>query len=88
MPAVVVMAMQKEFTAAAATHFGSGWAWLVKKGDKLAIVSTHDAGNPLKDGSGTPLLTADVWVSHGESVMTLVLRMWCGLAECGRIVKH
>lgn len=50
---------QAKFSATAANHFGSGWAWLVKQGDKLEVVGTHDAGNPLKDGTGTPLLTAE-----------------------------
>ncbi|MBW2463942.1 MAG: Fe-Mn family superoxide dismutase, partial [Deltaproteobacteria bacterium] len=43
-----------------AGHFGSGWAFLIKDGDRLAIVGEHDAGNPLRDGK-TPLLTCDVW---------------------------
>ena len=51
----------EKFTAAAATHFGSGWAWLVRwPGSKLEIVSTGNAGNPMTDGA-TPLLTCDVW---------------------------
>lgn len=51
-----------DFSAAAAGHFGSGWAWLLLGGDKkLKIQQTHDAGNPIRDGSGTPLLTCDVW---------------------------
>lgn len=49
-----------EFSACAAGTFGSGWAWLVKDGGKLAIVSTSNAGNPLTDNK-TPLLTCDVW---------------------------
>jgi Fe-Mn family superoxide dismutase len=49
-----------QFSAAAGGHFGSGWAFLVKDGDRLAIVDTHDAGNPLREGK-TPLLTCDVW---------------------------
>jgi len=44
----------------AETHFGSGWAWLVHDGSKLAVVSTHDADNPLTH-SQKPLLTIDVW---------------------------
>jgi len=48
------------FTKAAGGHFGSGWAWLVKDGDKLEIVATHDAGNVLTMGK-KPLLTCDVW---------------------------
>lgn len=52
---------KEEFTNTAATTFGSGWAWLVKKADgSLAITSTQNAGCPLTDGV-TPLLTCDVW---------------------------
>ncbi len=52
---------KETFTNAAATHFGSGWAWLVKDSDgNLDIVTTHDAGCPLTDGK-TPILTCDVW---------------------------
>ncbi len=50
-----------EFSSAAATLFGSGWAWLVKKADgTLSIVKESNAGNPLRNGL-TPLLTCDVW---------------------------
>lgn len=56
-----VEAFAKEFSEAAASEFGSGWAWLVKQSDgKLAVVSTSDAGNPLRDGH-RPLVTLDVW---------------------------
>ncbi|MEX2296792.1 MAG: superoxide dismutase [Dongiaceae bacterium] len=48
------------FKEAAAARFGSGWVWLATKGDKLEIVSTLNAGNPLTDGR-TCLLTCDVW---------------------------
>jgi len=52
---------KEKFTTAAATLFGSGWAWLVKDQDgKLKIVQESNAGNPLKSGM-TPLLTCDVW---------------------------
>jgi len=50
-----------KFSKAAATQFGSGWAWLVKTSDgQLEIVQTSNAGNPMTDGL-TPLLTCDVW---------------------------
>jgi Fe-Mn family superoxide dismutase len=52
---------KEEFTKAAVTLFGSGWAWLVRNGDgKLQIVQTSNAGNPITEGK-TPLLTCDVW---------------------------
>lgn len=51
---------KEEFSAAAATLFGSGWAWLVKKENGLAIVKESNAGNPLRNGL-TPILTCDVW---------------------------
>lgn len=54
-------AFKQAFTQAAATLFGSGWAWLVRHPDgKLAIVQESNAGNPLRKGL-TPLLTCDVW---------------------------
>ena len=54
-------AFREQFSAEAAGHFGSGWAWLVQQGDgKLAIVSSHDADTPLKGGD-KPILTCDVW---------------------------
>lgn len=51
---------RKEFAAAAATQFGSGWAWLVADGDKLEIVKTSNAETPLTS-SKKPILTIDVW---------------------------
>ena len=52
---------QAKFTTAAATLFGSGWAWLVKNADgKLEIIQTSNAENPMKQGK-TPLLVCDVW---------------------------
>ncbi|AGO53077.1 superoxide dismutase [Mn] [Serratia plymuthica] len=57
---------QEEFEKAAATRFGSGWAWLVLKGDKLAVVSTANQDSPLMGeavagASGFPILGLDVW---------------------------
>jgi len=54
-------AFKEAFTKAAGTRFGSGWAWLVAKGGKLAVTSTPNQDTPLMDGSGTPLLGLDVW---------------------------
>jgi superoxide dismutase, Fe-Mn family len=53
---------KEDFTASAIGNFGSGWTWLVQKGDgSVAIVNTSNAGTPLTDDSVTPLLTVDVW---------------------------
>ncbi|MFV0594035.1 MAG: superoxide dismutase [Draconibacterium sp.] len=54
-------AFKEAFSKAAATLFGSGWAWLVvNAAGELEIVQTSNAGNPLRDGK-KPLLTCDVW---------------------------
>ena len=55
-----VEACKKELAAAAMTQFGSGWAWLVQDGDKIAIAKTANADSPLAHNI-TPLLTIDVW---------------------------
>jgi len=49
-----------EFEKSATTRFGSGWAWLIKKGSGLAVVSTPNQDNPFSEGS-TPLMGIDVW---------------------------
>ena len=52
---------KEQFTNAAVTLFGSGWAWLVKNADgSLAIEATSNAGTPVKDGKKA-ILTCDVW---------------------------
>ena len=55
-----VEAFSKELANAALTQFGSGWAWLVKDGDKLKVVKTGNADTPLTS-TMKPLLTIDVW---------------------------
>ena len=53
------------FSKAAATQFGSGWAWLcVKKGGSVEVCSTPNQDNPLMPGigcGGVPILGIDVW---------------------------
>ncbi len=51
---------KEEFTAAATTQFGSGWAWLVVKDGKLSVTKTGNADLPMKHGQRA-LLTCDVW---------------------------
>lgn len=58
---------KEEFTKAATTRFGSGWAWLCVKNNALEICSTANQDNPLMDipeargCGGTPILALDVW---------------------------
>jgi Fe-Mn family superoxide dismutase len=56
---------KEEFSKAATTRFGSGWAWLcVQKGGKVEVCSSANQDNPLMPGigcGGTPLLGLDVW---------------------------
>lgn len=55
-----VEACKKEFAQAALTQFGSGWAWLVVDGGKIAIAKTGNAETPITKNI-RPLLTIDVW---------------------------
>ena len=55
---------KEKFSTAAATLFGSGWAWLVYSNGRLVVTSTPNQDNPLMDIApvkGTPLLLIDVW---------------------------
>jgi Fe-Mn family superoxide dismutase len=51
---------KQDFSQAALTQFGSGWAWLCLKDGKLAISKTPNAETPLAGGA-KPLITIDVW---------------------------
>ena len=53
-------AFKEQFAKAAATRFGSGWAWLYVDGGKLAVGSTPNQDTPLMEGN-TPILGLDVW---------------------------
>ena len=55
-----VEAFQAEFTQAALTQFGSGWAWLVVEGGTLKVTKTPNADSPLAHGQ-TALAVVDVW---------------------------
>ena len=57
-------AFKEAFSTAAATRFGSGWAWLCVNGGKLEVCSSANQDNPLMPGvgcGGHPILGIDVW---------------------------
>lgn len=57
-------ALKEKLSTAAATRFGSGWAWLTVSGGKLCVCSTPNQDNPVMDVAecrGTPILGIDVW---------------------------
>jgi Fe-Mn family superoxide dismutase len=57
-------AFKQSFANAAATRFGSGWAWVCVKDGKLEVCSSANQDNPLMPGvgcGGTPILGLDVW---------------------------
>jgi len=53
-------AFKEKFTAAATTRFGSGWAWLIKRGSKLEVISTANQDSPIMEGA-FPVIGLDVW---------------------------
>lgn len=53
-------AFKEQFSNAAATRFGSGWAWLVVNNGKLEVTSTPNQDSPIMEGK-TPILGLDVW---------------------------
>ncbi len=53
-------AFKEKFSQSAVSNFGSGWTWLIKKGDAVEIVNTSNAGSPVKEGQQA-LITIDVW---------------------------
>ena len=51
---------KEAFLKSSKEHFGSGWIWLIKQGNRVKIVATHDADTPIAHDQ-IPLLTLDVW---------------------------
>src|SRR3954471_12063072 len=51
---------KEQFTTAATTRFGSGWAWLIKRGAKLEVISTGNQDSPIMEGA-FPVIGLDVW---------------------------
>ena len=53
--------LKARFVQEGAGHFASGWAWLVARGERLEVTSTHDAGSFDQLDGATPLFVCDVW---------------------------
>ena len=52
--------LKEKMETAGKTRFGSGWSWLIKRGDKLEVISTANQDSPLMDGA-FPVIGVDVW---------------------------
>lgn len=87
---------KENFAKAAATRFGSGWAWLcVHKGGKLEICSTPNQDNPLMPDTGcggTPVLGVDVWEHayylHYQNRRPDYLKAWWNVVDWYAVAKR
>ena len=82
---------KEEFSKAAMTRFGSGWAWLVVNRGKLEIMSTANQDNPLAEGK-TPILGLDVW-EHAYYLLRQNRRQeyidaWWNVVNWEQVNKH
>jgi len=86
---------KEQFTQAAMTRFGSGWAWLVNDNGKLKIGSSANQDNPMMDSSdlkGTPLLGLDVW-EHAyylkyQNKRNEYVANWCNEVNWDEVTKR
>jgi Fe-Mn family superoxide dismutase len=89
-------AFKEKFAQAAATRFGSGWAWLcAQKGGKLDICSTANQDNPLMPDTGcggTPILGVDVWEHayylHYQNRRPDYLKAWWNVVNWKEVAKR
>lgn len=87
---------KENFAKAAATRFGSGWAWLsVQKGGKLDVCSTANQDNPLMPEmgcGGTPILCVDVWEHayylHYQNRRPDYLKAWWNVVDWNAVAKR
>ena len=85
---------REQFKAAGVGRFGSGWAWLVRDGDRLLITSTANQDNPLMEGkqAGDILLGLDVW-EHGyypkyQNRRPAYIDAWFNLVNWGEVERR
>ncbi len=85
-------AFKEKFNAAAATRFGSGWAWLVvKKGGSLDVYSTANQDSPYMNGD-TPILGLDVWEHayylHYQNRRPDYIKAWWNVTNWDQVAKN
>ena len=83
---------KEQFSNAALTRFGSGWAWLVKNNDgSLAVVSTPNQDNPISNGQ-YPLMGIDVWEHayylHYQNRRADYVKSWWNLVNWDEVAKR
>ena len=82
---------KSQFSAAAGTRFGSGWAWLSVDGGKLVVESTPNQDTPLSEGR-TPILGLDVWehayyLNYQNRRPDYVAAFW-NVVDWNQVAKH
>jgi Fe-Mn family superoxide dismutase len=84
-------AFQETFAKAAASRFGSGWAWLVVDGKELAVTSTANQDNPVTEGK-TPILGLDVWEHayylHYQNRRPDYVKAWWNVVNWSEVQKR
>ncbi len=84
-------AMKQRFSQAAATRFGSGWAWLAVRGGRLEVLSTPNQDTPLMEGA-RPILGLDVW-EHAyyldyQNRRGDYISAWWNLVDWSRVARN
>lgn len=83
--------MKEQLHKAGMTRFGSGWAWLVKSGDQLEVMSTANQDSPISAGK-TPLLGVDVWEHayylHYQNRRADYLTAWWNVVRWDKVAER
>ena len=83
--------LKEGLNQAGMTRFGSGWAWLVKNGDQLEIMSTPNQDSPLTEGK-TPILGVDVWEHayylHYQNRRAAYLDAWWNVVDWNKVAAR
>ncbi|MEM1204597.1 MAG: superoxide dismutase [Acidobacteriota bacterium] len=83
--------LKEQLNGAGMGRFGSGWSWLVKDGDRLAVMSTPNQDSPLTEGK-TPILGVDVWEHayylHYQNRRADYLSAWWNVVAWDRVAAR